>query len=227
MKKTKKRKYLSTVLYSLMILFGIGGIILSFSYGTWSKISITTKIYPINRVNGIALNSNGDIYIGSLENSIIQVFDIHGEYLYGIELPINKSNFNFGFADEKLHIVASREKKHYVFDEKKLIVEETIEQEQQKDILNKLYNNLFDNNKYKLTSFHSVVVRDKITNQLIQKIPLNLPIWPFSIFVYFIIAAIGIVLLMIQNNFIDKMRQDYPDNPNSLTNLLNKGNKLK
>ncbi|MCK4635294.1 MAG: hypothetical protein KAT32_00360 [Candidatus Moranbacteria bacterium] len=53
-----------------------------------------------------------------------------------------------------------------------------------------------DNKIYSVTPFNTVLIKDKLSSKT-EKIHLNAPIWPFSIAIFWLIFASGMVLIFI------------------------------
>lgn len=196
-KKHKKLKVIFTVIEICMTLFGFFGFMLSVS-GSSVSVGKYYEQYPLNQKNGIAVDSSGNLYIGEGERDCIQVYDSKGSFQYGFRFPTGSGWFTFGIADDKIHIVTARTHVCFVFDQGELSYSEKDIDENRSEELQKTYHmtdgNVFTagDKTYRIQSFNTVSVKDGSTGEK-EKIHLNAPLWPFSVFVFWFIAAVGLV----------------------------------
>ena len=71
---------------------------------------------------------------------------------------------------------------------------------------------------YRYNGINKIIVKDP--SGAIQEIKLNIPVFPLSIYIYFILLGIGIFGLIINNSLIEKIQNDYPDQNNKLTETI-------
>ncbi len=196
----KKHRILTTVLTVLeicMTLFGFFGFMLSVSRSS-VNVSKYYDQYPLNQKNGIAVDSSGNIYIGEGERDCIQVYDSKGSFQYGFRFPTGSGRFTFGIDGDQVHIVTARTHAYFVFDQGELSYSEKNIDENRSEQLQETYHMSDENqftaggNTYAIRSLNTVSVKDGATGQT-EKIRLNAPLWPFSVFVFWFIAAMGLV----------------------------------
>lgn len=189
-----------------------------------AKIEKYFQQHPLNEKHGIAVDSDGNIYIGEGQTGSIQVYDNIGNFQYGIAIPTFKPGyFGFGIEQDKIHIITARDSSHYIFDKGELVsYEKGIDDKRMKD-LEKQYppsnpaNSYVTNNKiYKTLLFNTVSIDDKV-NGTVEKIHLNSPIWPFSTFVFWIMGATGMGLIYLLNRkFFISMSKELKNNLKSI-----------
>ncbi len=63
-----------------MLFFGFFGFMLSISRGVYQQTGMFYTQKPLNEVNGLAVDSIGNVYIGESESSCIQVYDPNGVF---------------------------------------------------------------------------------------------------------------------------------------------------
>ena len=101
--------YLLLAAVTLMIC--AGGVILFFVTAAghiYPEVRVEKTAVPLRDVNGAAVNSSGNLYIGSAGYSVIQVFDQEGRFLERICIPTYKavsSSFAWYLDDEDRLVV--------------------------------------------------------------------------------------------------------------------------
>jgi hypothetical protein len=197
----------------MIFFFGFFGFFLGSSYSTGDYNSGKYfKQHPLNEKNGIAADSFGNIYIGETETGSIQVYDPSGRFKYGFSFPTGGSGwFAFGIEQNKVHVITARTDSYFVFSDGELIYSESIGNDRS-DQLQARYNMNEDskftaNNKiYEISAFNTVTIRD-LTTGLVEKVHINTPIWPFPVFVFWIIGFLGaVILLMVNNEFLKSLQ---------------------
>lgn len=184
--------------------FGMMGFMMS-AGSNMGKVEIKKlyKQHHLNEKNGIAVDSDGNIYIGEGETGSIQVYDSLGNFQYGFSFPTGGSGwFVFGIEQDKIHIVTARTESYFIFDKGELAFSEKgINNDRLKELqtqyhMNKDNSYITSNKIYKVSSLNTVSIQDKLNGQ-VEIIHLNVPIWPFPIFVFWWIAAAGMGLLFV------------------------------
>jgi hypothetical protein len=197
--RKKLKKSINTALKILAVpiaLVGFYGFCMGVALGN-DEVSKFYVQHPLNEKCGIAADSDGNIYVGESETGSIQVYNKQGVFQYGFGFPTGGSgSFAFGIDDDKIHLVTAREDSYLVFDKGVLISEEIIDNDRSQE-LQKTYNmtNGFyctcNNADYMISTFNTVTIEDKSGN-LIEKFRLKkVPIWPFPIMIYWMMAAVG------------------------------------
>lgn len=175
-----------------------------------NKKEVTEFYQPIsiNRINYIKQNDSNDIFIGGKENSSIQVFNSNGNFLYGVSIPTNGGDYDFGFINNELHIITRRSNLHIIMNETILINIEEINYDKYESLLSILAQNK-ESQKYKYNGINKISILQ--SDGTYQEVKLNIPIFPLSIYVYFIFLGISILGLIINNSLIEKLQNDYPE----------------
>lgn len=197
-------KTVLTIVGFCLFLFGLMGF--AMDYGTSIGKTEIEKYYkqqPLNEKNGIAVDSNGNIYVGDGQTGSIQVYDNIGNFQYGFSFPTGGSGwFEFGIEQDKIHIVTARTESYFIFDRGELVYSEKGIKYDRSEKLQAQYNMKNDssyiaNNKiYKISSLNNVSINDKVSGKL-ENIYLNAPIWPFPIAVFWGMGAAGIGLILV------------------------------
>lgn len=192
MKKYKKCIFIVSIVF---IIFGSFGFMLSL--GGDNNDDYFLKVKSINNVNGIAVDSIGNIYIGDLERSYIQVFNKEGNFLYGFSISAGGMRSYYSFGIDKvdvIHVVTISN--YFKFKNGELIHQEKIES---KNELEELYDmsksNVFKTRDkvYKFTFLKNLKIIDTQNNK-IEIVKLNIPIFPLPISFFWFVAAIGMIL---------------------------------
>lgn len=207
----KKLKIIGAILGVLCVLFGFCGFFMSFAMSTSKKHGTFYSAKPINDVNGMAVDTDGYIYIGDKEGSYIQVFDESGNFAYGFSFDTGSGWFEFGIDKNNIiHIVTARTDSHLQYLNGNLQSTEKIDYDRQNE-LDSMYNmttgsSFTKNNKeYSVAQNHKLKIYDSLSNS-IHTIPLGVPIWPFPILVYWLIGAVGVGLIFWSFGLIKEMK---------------------
>lgn len=203
----KNFKIILNLIGPCLFLFGVIGFSMNIGSSVGkAKIEKYFQQHPLNEKHGIAVDSDGNIYIGEGQTGSVQVYDNMGNFQYGIAIPTYKTGyFGFGIEQDKINIITGRDSSHYIFDKGELVSSEKGIDDKSMQELEKQYppinpaNSYVTNNKiYKILWFNTVSIDDK-TNERFEKIHLNSPIWPFSTFVFWIMGATGMGLIYLLN----------------------------
>ena len=196
----KALKIIAFIIGFVMIFFGMGGFLSSFATAATDKSGMMVSSVPINQVNGIAVDSIGQIYIGDGQSSCIQVFSNTGQFMYGFAFATGGAGyFAFGIDDEDIiHIVTARTESYFQYMNGKCIDSESIDYSRQEQ-LEEDYNMRRDNQyssqdkKYFVSSRNQITIHD-LSSKTEERVELDTPFWPLSIFTYWLINAVGIGL---------------------------------
>lgn len=196
-----------------MIFLGFAGFLSKAGIGATSGSYIFHVQKPLNDVRGIRVDSTGQIYIGDGESASIQVYSPDGVFQYGFSFPTSTGWFIFGLDEnDQIHVVTARTDSHYIFFAGELVGEEHIDNYDVQAALETKYNMAegstfqMGTKNYRITTFRRIKITDTKDNTII-KLNLHTPIWPFSVFSYWLIAALGGVMV-----FISIFRVIFPDN---------------
>jgi hypothetical protein len=195
-------KIVLTIVAFCLILFGWMGFMISASYSMGkSGVDKYYEQYPLNDVNGIAVDSAGDIYIGEGQTGSIQVYNSQGNFKYGFSFPTGGAGwFAFGIEHDKIHIVTARTDSYFVFSNGELVYSEKeidynhSEELQKKYHMTENYSFATSNKTYRILQHDTVSIKDSLSGQ-VEKVHLNVPFWPFSIDTFWGIGAFGMVLM--------------------------------
>ncbi|PAB55461.1 hypothetical protein [Anaeromicrobium sediminis] len=197
-------KMVLTVVAMFLFLFGwIGGFISGLSSMDSVNSQKYYKQYPLNEKNGIAVDSDSNIYIGEGQTGSIQVYDSTGNFQYGFGFPTGGGGwFAFGIKEDRIHIVTARTDSYFIFDKGELVYSEKEIDYKRSEELQAEYNmtykkSFFKGNKtYKISSRNTVSIKDKL-NGKVERIHLKVPIWPFSFKIFHNIASASMGLIFI------------------------------
>ncbi len=201
-KSNKVVRIIITMIAVCLVLFGFIGFLAS-ATGTMNDMNpnIYHDQHSLNDKNGIAVDSFGNIYIGEGETGSIQMYDHTGLFQYGWSFPTGGGGwFVFGIDKDQIHVVTARTDSYFVFKDGELVYsEENISYEHSRD-LQKRYNmsetNCFimDNTIYRISFLNTVKIENNSAGYA-DTIQLNAPAWPFPVFAFWMIAAVGMALL--------------------------------
>jgi hypothetical protein len=194
----KKLKILAFIIGLIMIVFGFLGFA-SFFATTTNEDGVMVSASPIHDVNGIAVDSKGQIYIGDVESGSIQAFSKTGQFIFGNTFPGGAGWFAFGIDNnDVIHIVTARTNSYFQYYNGKLIDSELINYSRQQQLIKEydMQNNnqyLIKCKEYLMSSSNQITILDHSSNTE-EKIILNTPSWPLSILTYWLIGAGGLGL---------------------------------
>jgi hypothetical protein len=185
---------------AVILFIGIYGF---FSIAISSATSNVGRFYnelPLLPLNGIAVDSKGNVFFGISEHNSIQVYDNMGVFLYRFSFPAGGGMFSFYVDyDDFVHVVTARNSRVFSFYGGHLVGERGSYAEELQEFGRRRQRDYSDiyGNKYAI-SFRSVRMYDEYGNFL-RRISPNAPIWPFPIFVMWLIALVGFIILIIMN----------------------------
>lgn len=212
-----KTKVLFLVIGVILVIFGSSGFLISISYKT-DPIGRYNDQKPLYSVNGIVVDSKGNLYYGTDQYNSIQVYNNKGAFLYRFSLP--NAFFTFYIdSDDIIHVASARANGVLSFKDGELMnVREYMEGENvipefarlQKenyydDLGNRYYiyglaeNRSLDTIGTKGTKVH---LSNKTVNiydpqgTFISMVSPKAPIWPFSIWMFWGIAAVGLLIII-------------------------------
>lgn len=192
---------MEAVIGSICILFGAAGFFLSFAGSSSNESETFYAAKAINHINGIAVDADGNFYIGNEEGGYIQAFNGDGIFLYGFSFATGGGSFTFAVDKENVvHIVAARTNRYFEYKDGSLASTQKIDAAQSDSIIKSL--NLSSGNtcfghtgadhaiKYKLDSFHNVRIYDQ-AGHLVKTVALEAPWLPLSMFSDWLIGLLG------------------------------------
>lgn len=195
-------KVILSILGIVLFFIGFFGFFMSAARGMHQQMGIFNTQKPLNDINGIAVASNGDIYIGEMQSACIQVYNQSGVFQYGFYFSTGGAGwFALGIdSDDKIHVVTARNSSHYIFKKGELVGEEKNIDYDMQIILECLYDmtdgSMFQNGEksYRATANGWVKVTD-LVNGSVSDLNLHTPKWPLSVSNYWFIAGIGALML--------------------------------
>ena len=126
-----------------------------------------------------------------------------GNFQYGFSFPTGGSGwFVFGIEQDKIHVVTARTESYFIFDKGELVSSDKgINNDRLKELQTQYHMNhdnsyITSNKIYKISSLNTVSINDRLKEQ-VEKIHLNVPIWPFPTFVFWVISATGMGFIFI------------------------------
>ena len=209
MNNTKNKKPKKYIIYIkaaagfLGYMIAAVGLMLFLSIASSSSKADFTSLYsaaPINGFNGLAVDSNGHILIGSAENSRIQVFSPNGEFLYGFSFPTSGGSFTFGIDHmDTIHVIVYRPDAYLQYKKDTLISSEKVDfsgqkylEEEYQKTLNRSYE--YFGKRYSLLGRRWLVIEDLKTNGK-STVRLNSSVWRLSVFQSWLLLVCGIGLI--------------------------------
>ncbi len=205
--KNKKPKkyivYIKAAAGFLGCMIAAVGLMLFLSVASSSAKADFTSLYsaaPIDGFNGLAVDSNGHILIGSAENSRIQVFSPNGEFLYGFSFPTSGGSFTFGIDHmDTIHVIVYRPDTYLQYKNGTLLSSEKVDYSEQKYLEEKYQmalkrTNDYSGKRYSLLGRRRVVIEDLKTKDK-STVRLDTSAWRLSIFQSWLIMASGIGLI--------------------------------
>ncbi len=195
----KPIKIIAFCIGTLFLLFGFIGFMYVAANAMATQYQALSTPLPINQVNGMAVDSKGQIHIGDSQTSSIQTFDSSGRFLYGFTFPTGGAGwFAFGMdTDDAIHIVTARTDAYLKYKDGQQLLAETIDDLRQTELENAYHMgnaSRFSRNgtEYRLLLFDRLEIRERNGGKSV--IILEAPYWPLPIWVFWLIAAIGMGL---------------------------------
>lgn len=201
-----KVKIIFTVVGVILLLFGLFGFFMMFATSSSEQTGLFDDQKPLYSIKGIAVDSKGNLYYGIDESSSIQVYDNECNFLYRISFKTGGAGY-FAFyidSDDIIHIATARANCVYSFYNGDLLdIREYADSEEESDTIN-AYERLqkssyFDSNGNRYDISGSGVKMYDINGVFIRNMSPNAPVWPFTIFMYWGIAALGMIIVFLAN----------------------------
>lgn len=196
----KTLKVIAFIIGFILILFGLTGFLSSTATAPTDENGMMVSSLPLNEVNGIAVDSKRQIYVGDGQSSCIQVFSNTGQFIYGFSFPTGGAGwFAFGIDNhDVIHIVTARTDSYFQYFNGERIYSESIDYSRQNQLekaFNMSYGNSYEsyNKEYSVSSRNQITIHDISSNNK-EKIILDTPFWPLSTFTYWLIFAGGMGL---------------------------------
>ncbi|PKM94174.1 MAG: hypothetical protein CVU84_11980 [Firmicutes bacterium HGW-Firmicutes-1] len=165
---------------------------------------------PLNDQQGFAVDSSGNIYMGTMEFSGIQVYDGNGKFLYGMSFPTGWGGYFDYFIDDKelLHVLLHRSLQEYtIFNGEVVGKTDNINLEERTGIFESKKSNSISrpNGLTYIKSSRKTI--DIIENsEFIKQVKLDTPIWPLSVTTFFMINAFGFLMLALLHRRLFKLK---------------------
>lgn len=191
----KKWKLFMNFFCILIAIDCLMGILSSFSNNV-QEITLSYKCESVGNANRI-LAHNGKIYIGDTVKGIVQVFDMDGNYNYGIYIPAKGGDFWMGVVEDGLCVYTIRGQERYKINNEKEIEKDSVYYASAIEFLRTLQGDLDYNATLKL--FGKVELQNIMTGEE-ETIQLSAPIWPFSLSIYFTGLLMVVVIMLIAND---------------------------
>jgi len=198
MKRTTKKIIVFVMV--IVTMFGLMGANIIFFYRMSTETEIYFKQLPLHEVRRIAVDSKNNIYIGLSWFSAIQVYDENGQFLYGISFENTPKGTFYFYTDtnDNIHVFSEGRMIEYRFSHKGLEEQKSIEMKDIEalfDIYERTTKVEYTTDKgdlYKYNAFNKrIMLYDTDTDDLIQKIILNVPKWPWTFGAYFSFGFFG------------------------------------
>jgi len=199
---------IASVVGVLMLFFGFIG----FFIASGAAASVISGRYydqkPLHRIDGISVDSNGNIHCGNFDYRSIQVYDNSGVFLYRFTVPFSGSVDFFAFYiddDDIVHITDAVRARIVSFKDGYLVNDlRASGDDSQSDLFNGFGRNSrnvsydSEGNRY-AASGRTVQVYDQ-DGALIRSVSPNAPIWPFSSSVFWVFGIVGLLLIVAFNH---------------------------
>lgn len=195
--KTYKRILLMIVaaLWVIMVVLGIVFSMLSAGVNMNPPADVEKFYSPVS-VSGmtdIAVDSSDNIYIGSPDDSRVQVFNDSGQFLYGLNLPTGTGFFFMAVSDDKLYVYLVRADKEVTIDNG-TVVNTVSGYYSSPDDFDSYFNTNSQNNAR--IWFNKVKISDNNGN-LVKTVTLPVSVYPFSIDTVMPLLLMGVVIFFI------------------------------
>jgi len=198
---------IASVVGVLMLFFGFIG----FFIASGAAASVISGRYydqmPLYRIDGIAVDSNGNVHCGNFDYRSIQVYDSSGVFLYRFTVPFSGSVDFFAFYiddEDVVHITDAVRARIVSFKDGYLVSDIMVADDSSySDLLRGFSrygrNQFFDasGNKY-VVSGRTVRVYD-IDGVFIRRVSPNAPIWPFTARAFWGFGAAGLIVIFFFN----------------------------
>ena len=157
------------------------------------------------------MDSKGNIYIGDRYLGLFQVFNERGEYLYGFYTGITNWEVFDIDSQDKLHIGIGKGHGYEVIFEGELLKTKELNYEQEIELKKSFRSSrskVFKTDKkiYKYSFLNKVVVSDTNKSEK-NTIRLPLPLWPWPVYVYFMLNGLGVASILSGTMVIIKLEE--------------------
>ncbi len=199
----KKSKVLSLFLFIIIAPLCFIGVFMNMAKSNHYDLRFSENILPIYDCDIIFSDSKRNLYVDSSEFCVIQVYDKDGKFKYRIDVPSSKGSFDFYIDDnDNLNIRTCRNDKEFIIKDKKVLSEQV----ENKEVFDEKYKYYSEHKKYKyeLSFTKNVLIYEG--DNLLKEINLEKVYFPFSVFHYGLIMALGLLFLFSCNkDWIDKL----------------------
>jgi len=193
-----------TMLGIAMVVFGFSGFVMVLGIAAREPQGIFYDEKPLYSVEGIAVDSAGNLYFGNREHQTIHVYDNEGRFLYRFSRGGEGSYIFYIDEDDIVHVATARQDRVFSFKDGVLIAEheyaagyeqtrtfEDFSQRQRTSFTDK------EGNTYVVTS-RTVTVYDQ-QGELIRSVTPRGPTWPLHSLMYWGTMAVGLLLSVLPN----------------------------
>lgn len=170
--------------------------------GSSGKSDMFWVVKPIHQINGIAVDSKGNIYVGNGESSAIQVFQADGTFLYGFFVPVGREGGHFVFGIDEWDVIHVATTRRYCQYEQGIEIYERQGEYEELEELKNQYNMSegrrfhTEDVKYRLSLFHRFIITQADGSKEVTI--LQAPYWPLSGFVWWGLGVAVMFLLLVQ-----------------------------
>lgn len=199
-------RVIGTIIGFLLLFLGFLGFFMMLGNAMHEETGRFNDPKPLYSIRGIAIDSIGNLYYGNNDHSTIQVYSNKGSFLYRFSFPTGGAGY-FAFYidnDDVVHVATARTNKVFSFKEGDWIGERTyVDGKDESDTINdferRKKKEFFDveGNRY-IISIRTVKMYDP-NGIFVRKVSPSAPIWPFSIFMFWGIGALGIPVILLSN----------------------------
>lgn len=147
-----------SIIALMLIILGFVGFFRTVAYSASGKQGIFKEELPLGGLNGVVVDSTGNIYCSITSYSRIQVYSPKGQFLYGIGIDAGGGVFNIHI-DEKdnLYVASARTNMVYTFNNENLTKEE-ISNERYMEYKNNYPQKQFIDNKGNIFSVNNSMI---------------------------------------------------------------------